>query len=198
MEYYPGATSVGIKAVDGVILAADKRVTYGFMLMSKAGKKVFKITDRVGIASAGFISDMQSIARTLEAEIKLYELETGSPIRISGVAKLLSVILYNRRTSPYMIETIVGGIDDKGSHLYICDPIGAVIEDDYTALGSGSQIAIGIIEEAYNEKITVDDARKLAIKSVKSAFSRDAMSGDGIDILVIKKEGTKEEFIRVS
>ncbi|RLF08455.1 MAG: proteasome endopeptidase complex, archaeal, beta subunit [Thermoprotei archaeon] len=198
MEYYPGATSVGIKAVDGVILAADKRVTYGFMLMSKAGKKVFKITDRVGIASAGFISDMQSIARTLEAEIKLYELETGSPIRISGVAKLLSVILYGRRLFPYMIETIVGGIDDKGPHLYICDPIGAVIEDDYTALGSGSQIAIGIIEEAYNEKITVDDARKLAIKSVKSAFSRDAMSGDGIDILVIKKEGTEEEFIRVS
>jgi len=197
MEYYPGATSVGIKAVDGVVLAADKRVTYGFMLMSKAGKKVFRITDKVGIASAGFISDMQSIARTLEAEIRLYELETGSPIRINGVAKLLSIILFNRRLYPYMVETIVGGIDDKGPHLFILDPIGAVIEDDYTALGSGAQIAIGIIEEGYKDDISIQEAYNLAIKSVKSAFSRDAMSGDGIDVLVISKKGIKEEFIKV-
>ncbi len=198
MEYYPGATSVGIKAIDGVVLAADKRVTYGFTLMSKAGKKVFKITDKVGIASAGFISDMQSIARTLEAEIRLYELETTAPIRISGVAKLLSIILFNRRSNPYMVETIVGGIDDEGPHLFVCDPIGAVIEDDYTALGSGAQIAIGIIEENYEKNITVEKAYELAVKSVKSAFSRDAMSGDGIDVLVISKEGIREEFIKVT
>ncbi|HDI32017.1 MAG TPA: archaeal proteasome endopeptidase complex subunit beta [Thermofilum sp.] len=197
MEYYPGATTVGIKVNEGVVLAADKRVTYGFMLFSRAGKKVFRITDKVGIASAGIMSDMQTIARTLEAEMRIYELETGMPIRVSNVAKLLSMMLFNRRIYPYLIESIVGGIDDEGSHLIVCDPIGAIIEDDYAALGTGAQVAIGIVENNYNKGLSLNEAKDLAVKAVKAAFSRDAVSGDGIDLLVISKEGSKEEFVPV-
>jgi len=197
MEYYPGATTVGIKVNEGVVLAADKRVTYGLMLFSKAGKKVFRITDKVGIASAGIISDMQTIARTLEAEMRLYELETGMPIKVSNVAKLLSIMLYNRRIYPYLIETVVGGIDDEGAHLMVCDPIGAIIEDDYTALGTGAQVAIGIVENSYKKNMGLNEARELAVKAVKAAFSRDAVSGDGIDLLIISNKESKEEFIPV-
>jgi len=197
MEYYPGATTVGIKVNEGVVLAADKRVTYGLVLFSKAGKKVFKITDKVGIASAGIISDMQTIARTLEAEMRLYELETGMPIKVSNVAKLLSIMLYNRRIYPYLIETVVGGIDDEGAHLMVCDPIGAIIEDDYTALGTGAQVAIGIVENSYEKNMGLNEARELAVKAVKAAFSRDAVSGDGIDLLIISNKESREEFIPV-
>ena len=195
--YYPGATAVGIRAKEGVVLAADKRVTYGFTLMSRAGKKVFKITDRVGMASAGFIADMQTIAKNIAAEIKLYELESGFPISVYSAAKLMSMILYSRRLLPYLIETIVGGVDEGGPHVYILDPIGAVIEDDYAALGTGSQVAIGIIEEGYKGGISLKDAEGLAERAIRAAFSRDAASGDGIDILSITKEGCKERFIPV-
>lgn len=197
-QYYPGATAVGIKARDGVVLAADKRVTYGFQLFSKAGKKVFKITDRVGVASAGLISDMQALSRTLEAEVRLYELESGLSSRVVNIAKLLSLLLYNRRILPYLVEMIVGGVDEEGPHLYVCDPIGAIIEDDYTALGTGAQVAIGIIENDYDDEIGVGDARDLAVRAVKMAFSRDAVSGDGIDLLVIGEDGLREEFVPVA
>ncbi len=196
-RYYPGATAVGIVVEEGVVLAADKRVTYGFMLMSRAGKKVYKITDRIGMASAGLISDMQTLARSLEAEAKLYEYDTGTPITVRGMAKLLSLILFNRRLFPYFVETIVGGVDLSGPHIYVLDPIGALIEDKYAALGTGAQLAISIIEDEYNEKASLEDAKKLAIKSVKAAFSRDAISGDGIDLILIGKERTREEFIPV-
>ena len=196
--YYPGATAVGIKVQGGVVLAADKRVTYGFTLMSRAGKKVFKITDRIGMASAGFIADMQTIARNIAAEIRLYELESGLPITVYSAAKLMSLLLYNRRLLPYLVETIVGGVDDEGAHVYILDPIGAVIEDDYAALGTGSQIAIGIIEEGYRSGISLEEAERLAERAIRAAFSRDAASGDGIDILTITSGGCKERFIPVT
>jgi len=196
--YYPGATAVGIKAKDGVVLAADKRVTYGFTLMSKAGKKVFKITDKIGMTSAGFIADMQTIAKNIEAEIRLYELESGFPMSVYSTAKLMSLILYSRRLLPYMVETIVGGVDDKGPHVYILDPIGAVIEDDYAALGTGSQVAIGIIEEGYRDDITLETAQQLAERAIRMAFSRDAVSGDGIDMVIIDEKGCRERFIPVA
>jgi len=184
-------------ARSGVVLAADKRVTYGFTLMSKTGKKVFKITDRIGIASAGLISDMQTLARSLEAEARLYFYDTGNPITVKGIAKLLSIILFNRRLSPYFVETIVGGVDSTGPHIYVLDPIGALIEDKYAALGTGAQLAISIIESEYNENIDLMQARDLSIKAIKAAFSRDTVSGDGIDLILIGKDLIKEEFIPV-
>ena len=39
--YLPGATTIGVACKDGVILASEKRVSYGYMIMSKTGKKVF-------------------------------------------------------------------------------------------------------------------------------------------------------------
>ncbi|MEM0024181.1 MAG: archaeal proteasome endopeptidase complex subunit beta [Thermofilaceae archaeon] len=197
-EYYPGATALGIKTSEGVVLAADKRVTYGFTLMSKTGKKVFRVLDRIGVASAGFIADMQTLARMLEAEMRLFELESGLKPRVYNAARLLSLILYNSsRYAPYIVETIVGGIDEEGPHIYVLDPLGAAIEDDYAAVGTGAQLAISIVESEYRKDLRLSEARALALKAVKSAFSRDAVSGDGVDLLIISNDGVKEEFIPV-
>ena len=195
-EYYPGATALGIKTREGVVLAADKRVAYGYLLMSKAGKKVFRVYDKAGIASAGFIADMQTLTRILEAEMRLYELESELKPRVYNLAKLLSLILYNSsRAAPYIVEMIVGGIDDEGPHIYVLDPLGAVMEDDYAAVGTGAQLAISIVESEYKNDMGLEDARNLAIKAVKAAFSRDATSGDGIDLLIIGEKGSREEFV---
>jgi len=194
-SYLPGATTIGLKCKDGVILASEKRVSYGFTLVSKAGKKVFKINNRLGLACAGMIADMQAITRTLAAEVNLYELENERIMPIKSAAKLLSVILFNRRYMPYLTETLIGGIDAEGPHLFVLDPIGSLIEDDYAVLGTGAKIAIGIIETEYRKGLAVKEGRELAIKAIKAAISRDAVSGDGIDILCITNEGAAEESI---
>jgi len=200
-QYYmlptPGATVVGLALKDGVVLASEKRVSYGFTLLSKAGKKVFRINRRMGIACAGIMADMQAIARTLAAEARLYELEHRRVMPIRAAAKLLSVILFNQRIFPLITETIVGGVDEEGSHIFVLDPIGSLIEDKYAALGSGAQVAIGIVESMYKENLSVKDAEKVAVKAVKSAISRDAISGDGVDTLVITENEVWENFYPV-
>jgi len=197
-SYMPGATTVGTVFKDGTILASEKRVTYGYTLMSKSGKKVFKITDRLGIACAGLISDMQAIARILSAEVRLYELENNRIIPVRSAAKLLSSILFGHRVMPYFTETLVGGVDDTGPHLFVLDPIGSLIEDKYAALGTGAKIAIGIIEDNYKDDMELNNIKKIIIDAIKTAIGRDAVSGDGIDILIIGKNEIKEEFVSVA
>ncbi|QOJ78242.1 archaeal proteasome endopeptidase complex subunit beta [Infirmifilum lucidum] len=194
VEVLPG-TTVGVKVVDGVVLAAEKRVSYGLYLMSKSGKKVYRILDRMGLASAGLIADMQTLARIIEAEMRIYELDAGITPSVWTAAKLLSYVLYERRLFPYFAEIIVGGMDETGSHLYSLDPIGAIIEDDYVALGSGSRLAISIIESSYSSSMSLDDAEKLAIKAIEAAMKRDAASGDGIDVLTISKKSVSEKSL---
>lgn len=189
-----GATTVGVRVEEGVVLASEKRVSYGFTVTSKSAKKIFKISDHLGIACAGLIGDMQAIARSLRAELRLYELDTNRKMSVRAAAKLLANMLFSQRYMPLMSETLVGGVDDTGSHLFVLDAIGSLIEDDYAALGSGATIAIGILEAGYRKDMNVDEARGLAIKAVRAAIERDALSGDGIDVLAITKKGAEERF----
>jgi len=194
--YVPGATTVGVVCKDGVILASEKRVSYGSFVVSRAGKKVFKITENIGAACAGLVSDMQILVREVEAYANLFKLEVGRRISVKAAAKMMSNLLFSRRLFPLITQTIVGGIDDEGPTLYVLDVLGSNIPDKYTAVGSGAEIAIGVLEEAYREDMTVEEGKELVTSAVKSAISRDAMSGDGIDFLIIKKDGIKEETLK--
>ena len=197
---YPvmGATTVGLVCKDGVVLASEKRISYGFTIMSKAGKKVHLINDRIGIGFAGLISDAQATLRRISAEIRLHELETHTPMSVKSVAKLLANILYSQKFYPSFAETLVGGMDSEGKSLFILDQIGSLIEDNYAALGTGGTIAIGILEGGYSKDMTVNEGKELAVKAVKAAISRDIGSGDGVDIVVISSAGAKEEFLPVN
>jgi proteasome beta subunit len=191
--WIPGATTLGVVCSDGVILASEKRVSYGYMVMSRVGKKVFKIADRIGAACAGLVSDMQILVREVEAYANLFKLDTGRPMPVKSAAKVMSNLLFARRLVPLITQTIVGGMDDEGPSIYALDILGSVLPDKFAAVGSGAEIAIGVLEEGYKEDITVKEAKELVFRSVKSAVSRDVMSGDGVDFLTITSEGIQEE-----
>jgi proteasome beta subunit len=194
--FIPGATTVGLVFHGGVLLAAEKRVTYGNFIMSKGGKKVFKVTDRIGVACAGLIGDMQILAREMEAQANLYSMDVGRPITVRSASKLLANVLFNRRYAPLITQTIVGGLDEEGASIYVLDVLGSLIPDKYAAVGSGTETAIGVIEEGYKDNIALKDAKELVVRAVKAAINRDAMSGDGIDMLIITKDGVTEESVK--
>jgi proteasome beta subunit len=192
----PGATTLGIVFADGVLLSSEKRVTYGYFVTSKVGKKVFKITDHIGAACAGLVSDMQILVREIEAYANLYSLDTGRRISVRSSAKVMSNLLFGRRYSPLITQTIVGGVDEEGASIYVLDVLGSVLPDKYAAVGTGAEIAIGVLEENYKEGMSLEEAKEMAIRAMKSAISRDAMSGNGLDILIITKEGLIEESMQ--
>ena len=196
MAWIPGATTVGVVCAEGVILASEKRVTYGHLVMSKGGKKVFKLTSQIGAAYAGLVGDMQILTREVEAQANLFSMEVGRRISVRAASKLMSNILFSRRYAPLITQTIVGGLDDEGPSLYVLDVLGSLIPDKYAAVGSGTEIAMGVLEEGYKEELNIEEAKSLVTRAVKSAISRDAMSGDGIDFLIITKEGIVEESIK--
>lgn len=193
--YFPGATTLGVACKDGIIIASEKRVTLGYLVVSKSGKKVFKLTDNIVAACAGLMGDMQILMREIGAYTKLYELENGHSIAIRSAAKLLSTILFQRRFFPYITQTIVGGVDDEGSTIYTLDPFGSVLPDKYAAVGTGAEIAVGVLEASYKDNLSLSECRELVLKAMKSALARDATSGNGIDLLLVTKEGIKEETL---
>jgi len=191
----PGATTLGVVFSGGVLLASEKRVTYGYFVTSKVGKKVFKIADHIGAACAGLVSDMQILVREIEAYANLFSLDTGRKIPVRSAAKVMSNMLFGRRYFPLITQTIVGGVDEEGASIYVLDVLGSVLPDKYAAVGTGAEIAVGVLEENYRDNMNLEEAKEMVMRAMKSAISRDSMSGNGVDLLILTKEGIVEESL---
>ncbi len=189
--YMPGATAVGIAYDGGIVLASERRISYGNFVVSKSTKKTFKITDFVGACCAGMVADMQVLAMQMRALTKVRKLELKREIPPNSVAKMMSSLMYERRFYPLLTQVIVGGVDGEAA-IYTLDPLGSVLPDDYAAVGTGAEMALGVLDQEFKKGMKEKDAVTLAVKSIKSAIMRDAASGDGIDVLIVDKSGIRE------
>ena len=189
-----GTTTVALSCTDGVVLAADQKATMGNLVASKKAKKVFEITNMIGLTIAGSVGDAQAVTRLLKAEVRIYEMQEG-PITTKAAASLLGMLLRTSYKSfvPELVQLIVGGVDERGSEVYSVTLDGAVMkEDDYTFTGSGSPIALGVLEDSYRNDLTVEGGMKLVARAVKAARERDVYSGGlSVDIATITKDGIK-------
>ena len=187
----PGATAVGITFDGGVVLASEKRIAFGNFLVSKTTKKTFEITPKVGATCAGLVADMQILTLQIAALAKIRKMELKRDVPPNSVAKMMSNMMYERRYFPLLTQVIVAGVVDKPV-LYTLDPLGSVLPDEYAAVGTGAEMALGVLDPQFKANMTEDEAVDLAKKAVRSAALRDSASGDGLDIMIITKDGIKE------
>ncbi|MAE13296.1 proteasome subunit beta [Candidatus Woesearchaeota archaeon] len=196
-----GTTTVGIVCKDALILAADKRATAGHFIADKKVKKVIPINNKIAITTAGTVSDIQLLVKLLKAELKLKEIRTGRENTLKEVANLLAGYMYgnirNFSVIPGITHFILAGADTD-LHLFDLYPDGAVSEiDDFVSSGSGSVFVYGVLESEYKPGLTEQEGVELAIKCINTAMQRDSASGNGINVVVITKDGVREVLEKI-
>jgi proteasome beta subunit len=194
-----GTTTIGLVCKDGLVMAADRRATAGYMIANKKAEKVFPINDKMVITIAGNVSDAQLLTKLIKAELKLKNIRTGREVKVKEAANLLGGLVYSniRRMSliPGISHFLLGGMDKDGFHLYDLFADGSVTEvDDYVSSGSGSVFAYGVLETLYNKNLTVKEGVDLILKAINAALQRDIASGSGIDVVTVTKDGIKKVF----
>jgi proteasome beta subunit len=162
----------------------------GTLIAHKETKKLYQIDEHLALATAGLVGDLQILSRYLSAESKLYRLKRDTKIPVQSAATLMSNILNSRKFAPYYVQLILGGWDSSGGHIFSLDAAGGSIPDKYTAGGSGSPYAFGVLEDSFRDDMTVNEGIDLALRAVTAAMGRDSASGNGTDVAVI----TEKEF----
>ena len=194
-----GTTTLALNCKDGIVLAADKRATSGYLVSYKKFDKIIFIDDNLAVTVAGTASDVQLLAKYIRAELKLKSMRTSRENTVKEAANLLSTLVYNniRKMSmiPGISHFIIGGKDSTGFHVYDLSPDGSIVEvEDYISSGSGSVMVFGVLETLYKKDLSISEGIKLAGKSINAAVQRDIASGNGIDIVTITKDGIKKVF----
>lgn len=191
-----GTTTLGIVCKDGIILAADRRATAGFIVDKKA-PKIHQISDYIAITTSGSVSDLILLKKVIQAQIKLEEIRRKKRISIKEASNLLSTLVYSNIRSfsmiPGITQFLLAGSDNTGVYLYDIYPDGSLtLYDDYVSSGSGSIFAYGVLEALYNKSMSVQDGVKLAVKAMNAALQRDMYSGNGIDIYKVTNDGVEK------
>lgn len=187
-----GTTTIAVTCKDGVILASDTRVTMGFYVAHKHGKKVYKIDDHLAMTIAGGVADAQRVVDILTANAHLYKIENGRFMPVGSAARFVANVMFSARYMPLETEVLIGGMDSSGPHVFRLDPFGTLTEEKCVSTGSGSPVAYGVLEDKYRDDTTVGEMLPVVVKAVDVAMKRNAGTGDSFNVSVIDDKGYRE------
>jgi len=196
--YKTGTCTVGVVCKDGIILAADQRVSAGEGLIMGRLRKVFKLNDNIAVTTAGTVSDIQFVLKLAKAELELKRIKTKKIPTVLESANLFASICYQniRKFSPIVgiSHFLLAGKDTNGFSLYDITPDGTVAgEKNFSTSGAyGSIIGLGLLDNEWKPNMSIEKGKKLALKVIRTAIKRDATVGEGINYIIIDKKGVNE------
>lgn len=196
-----GTTTIGLVCKDGIVLAADMRVTMGNIVGNKRFDKVYKITDNLALTTAGTVSDVQLLMKLIKAQLSLNKMRTKKDASVKEAANLIGMLVYENirkfSTIPGITGFLLGGRDHTGLYLYEIAPDGSVIKaDDYVTDGSGMVMAVGVLDTLYKPGMSVDEGIRLAVKAINASIQRDTYTGEGINVWTITRSGVKKALTK--
>ncbi|GAB7008545.1 archaeal proteasome endopeptidase complex subunit alpha [Halorubrum trueperi] len=182
-----GTASVGVRAEDGVVLAADKRARSRLMEPASI-EKLHKADDHVGVASAGHVADARQLIDFARRQAQVNRLRYGEAIGIETLTKTITdhIQQYTQvgGARPFGVALIVGGVENGEPRLFETDPSGTPYEWQALSIGSDRSDLRDYLEAEYEEGITTDEAVGLALDTL--AQSNDGeLSPDGVGVATI-------------
>ncbi|USS41380.1 archaeal proteasome endopeptidase complex subunit alpha [Thermococcus aggregans] len=191
-----GATAVGVKCKDGVVLAVEKRVT-SKLIEPESYEKIFQIDDHIAAASSGIIADARVLVDRARLEAQIYRLTYGEPVPLTVLVKKICDLKQMHTqyggVRPFGVALLMAGVNEK-PELFETDPSGAYFEWKAVAIGSGRNTAMAIFEEKYRDDMTLENAIKLAVLAL--AKTMEEPSPDNIEVAVITVK--EKKFRKIS
>lgn len=132
---------------------------------------------------------------------------------VAACAQRLSHILYNKRFFPYYVHAILGGLDEDGrGALYSYDPVGSYEREQCRAAGAAASLIMPFLDNQVNYKnqyipasgyghdlqqraselLPRNTVEELVRDAFASSVERHIEVGDGLQMMVITKDGIEE------
>ena len=164
-----GTTAVGVKAVDGVVLLVDKRVT-SKLLVAESIEKIFQLDDHMGAATSGLVADARALIDRARVEAQINKVSYDEPIGVEVLAKKIcdfkQTYTQYGGVRPFGTALLIAGVEDSEARLFETDPSGALLEYNATGIGAGRAEVMEVFEEKYHNDIKLEEAIILGLEAL--------------------------------
>ena len=140
-----GATALGIRAVDGVVLATEKKARLPLVDGSTISK-LSPVTPNSGLAYAGMGPDSRVLVRRARKSAQAYLRTYGEEIPVAQLCRETAAVMqeFTQRggVRPFGVSLLMAGVDAGGGpQLYQIDPSGSYFAWKASAVGKNAQDA---------------------------------------------------------
>jgi proteasome alpha subunit len=167
-----GATIVGIRCPEGVVLGAEESVEP--LEEAEYTWKLFRVDEHVGAAIVGLSSDARILIDQARVYAQSNRLTYDEPIDVEVVTKRICDImqLYTQHAGvrPFGVSLIFCGVDKTGSRVFGTHPSGTYRGYKATALGAGRETVIGILKDEYKDDLSLEQTKRLVVKCLVKAL----------------------------
>ncbi|ELZ20913.1 archaeal proteasome endopeptidase complex subunit alpha [Natrinema limicola] len=193
-----GTASVGLRTPDGVVLAANRRVSSPLMERSSV-EKIHKADDHVGVASAGHVADARQLVDLARRRAQGEQLRYGQQIGVETLTRSITDHIQEYTQTggarPFGVALLVGGIEDGEPKLFETDPSGTDYEWQAAAIGGNRDVIQGYLEDNYHDELDVDGGIELAVSAL-SEPEDEVVAAEEVDVATITTDD--ETFSSVS
>lgn len=194
-----GSTAIAMVCKDGVIFVTDKRVIDN-LVVPEAVEKIWQIDEHMGATASGILSDARVLIERAQLKAQQHRITYDSAIDTLSIVKdvcdLKQICTQSGGLRPFGVSVLIAGIDDQTPKLYETDPTGIFFQYKATVIGEGEVEIEEILHKEYDANLTVEEALKLSMKSLKKVLGNN-FNIDRIDAAYIKtKEKKFEKFSR--
>lgn len=194
-----GSTSIGIRCKDGIVLAVEK-ITVSKLLKLGANKRIQTVDKHVGVVYSGMNPDGRHIVTRSREEARhwrdQFREQMPIPTLAANVASYVQLYTVYNSVRPFGVNTIIGGVDDEGSHLYMIDPSGKSWGYRGAASGRGRQTVNNELEKLDFDKLTAAEAVKEAARILYVAHEDNKDKDFELEISwVTEANGRVHEFV---
>ncbi|XP_053687775.1 proteasome subunit beta type-4 [Sabethes cyaneus] len=196
-----GSSVVGLKFANGVVIAADKLISYGSMARFHDVDRVYKINDKTILGIGGDFADFQFIKRYIDQKVvDDMCLADKNELKPKSLYNWLTRVMYNRRCDfkPLYLDMVVGGIQDGEPFLGHVNLRGRAYTSNVIATGFGTHLALPLLRE-YSENPTAyagldkQKATDLTKSVMEVLWYRDCRSDPKYSQVFCTAEGVQEE-----
>jgi len=185
-----GATSVGIKAKNGVVIATEKKLPA--LTDESSVQKIELLTSNIGITYSGMGPDYRVLVRKgrkkAQQYFRFYKERIPVVMMVRELATIMQEFTQSGGVRPFGVSLLVAGHDETGPHLFQVDPSGSYFPWKASAIGRGMVAAKSFLEKRYQDDISLDDAVHRAIRILKEGFQGE-MDENNIEISIVNEKG---------
>ncbi|MBN1682559.1 archaeal proteasome endopeptidase complex subunit alpha [Candidatus Bathyarchaeota archaeon] len=185
-----GAPITGVSSKEGVVVAANE-TPESILEDADYFRKIFQLDEHLCMAIAGLSSDARILINQARVYAQSNRLLYDELVDIESLAKRLGDIaqVYTQHAGvrPFGVSTIIAGIDATGSRVMTTDPSGSYRGYKAISVGRKSEESNKLLEERYNDNITLNEAIKIAIEAVKIA-SDGNISASNIKVAIVPSD----------
>lgn len=191
-------TAIGILSKDGIVLAAEKKVTSKLLEQDTSAEKMYALSKHIVCAVAGIDSDASTLVdmarQRAQAYLAMYDEEIPVEVLVKQLCDVMQGYTQFGGLRPFGVSFIYAGWDrHQGFQLYQSNPSGNYTGWLATSVGANNASAQTLLKQEYKPGMSLAEGCEQAMKVLAKTMDSATLSSTKLEFATVQQASREDK-----